>query len=281
MTPYNKVLPLNNCSGDHDSDGIPDGTDPCPDTPGTGGGDLDHDGIPDGCDTDIDGDGVPNNEDNCPWTPNPDQKDTDHDGIGDACQCDAPKEGGGCPATLAEQYVYGLESDGRVATLYPKTARDMSDHSMAMLFTRDLGDKEYELNDHLGNVRVRFSDVKLSQNTAGTIPYKVDLRGYTNYYPFGMAQPGREMNIAGGRYGYNGKEMDNDWNNGTAVTGGEGNSNDYGFRTYDPRLGRFLSVDPLAGGIRGIRHISMQGIRRYRRLIWMEENRSRRNQVRR
>ncbi|HVZ37898.1 MAG TPA: thrombospondin type 3 repeat-containing protein, partial [Candidatus Kapabacteria bacterium] len=146
--------PLNNCSGDHDSDGIPDGTDPCPDTPGTGGGDLDHDGIPDGCDGDIDGDGVPNNEDNCPWTPNPDQKDTDHDGIGDACECEQPKEGGGCTAVLAEQYVYGLQSDGRVATLYPATPRDMSNHGAGTLFTRDLGDKEYELNDHLGNVRV-------------------------------------------------------------------------------------------------------------------------------
>ena len=40
------------------------------------------------------------------------------------------------------------------------------------------------------------------------------------------------------RYGYNGKENDNE-------VKGESNQQDYGFRVYDPRVGRFLSVDPL------------------------------------
>lgn len=40
------------------------------------------------------------------------------------------------------------------------------------------------------------------------------------------------------RFGFNGKEKDNE-------VSGEGNHYDYGFRVYDPRLGRFLSVDPL------------------------------------
>jgi RHS repeat-associated protein len=40
------------------------------------------------------------------------------------------------------------------------------------------------------------------------------------------------------RYGFNGKENDND-------VKGEGNQQDYGMRIYDPRLGRFLSVDPI------------------------------------
>jgi RHS repeat-associated protein len=42
------------------------------------------------------------------------------------------------------------------------------------------------------------------------------------------------------RYGFNGKENDNE------VKGVEGSQQDYGMRIYDPRLGRFLSVDPLA-----------------------------------
>lgn len=40
------------------------------------------------------------------------------------------------------------------------------------------------------------------------------------------------------RYGFNGKENDNE-------VKGEGNQQDYGMRIYDPRLGRFLSIDPL------------------------------------
>src|SRR4030095_10014385 len=42
-----------------------------------------------------------------------------------------------------------------------------------------------------------------------------------------------------GRYGFNGKEQDPE-------VKGSGTQYDYGFRIYDPRLGRFLSVDPLA-----------------------------------
>ncbi len=41
------------------------------------------------------------------------------------------------------------------------------------------------------------------------------------------------------RYGFNGKENDNE-------VKGSGNQQDYGMRIYDPRLGRFLSVDPLS-----------------------------------
>ncbi|MBA3704329.1 MAG: hypothetical protein H0W84_00060 [Bacteroidetes bacterium] len=41
------------------------------------------------------------------------------------------------------------------------------------------------------------------------------------------------------RYGFNGKEKDDE-------VSGSGNDYNYGFRIYNPRLGRFLSVDPLA-----------------------------------
>ena len=54
-----------------------------------------------------------------------------------------------------------------------------------------------------------------------------------------MQMPGRKFNAGDGyRYGFNGKENDNE-------VKGEGNQQDYGFRIYDPRLSRFLSVDPL------------------------------------
>ena len=62
----------------------------------------------------------------------------------------------------------------------------------------------------------------------------------TDYYPFGMQMPGRTLTAANYRYGFNGKENDNE-------VKGDGNQIDYGFRIYDPRGGRFLSVDPLIG----------------------------------
>jgi RHS repeat-associated protein len=59
-----------------------------------------------------------------------------------------------------------------------------------------------------------------------------------------MIQPGRSFKPSASgiqpyRYGFNGKENDNE-------VKGEGNQQDYGMRIYDPRLGRFLSVDPLS-----------------------------------
>jgi RHS repeat-associated protein len=55
-----------------------------------------------------------------------------------------------------------------------------------------------------------------------------------------MEMPGRDTIFKTGyRYGFNGKEMDNE------TYGGQGNEYDYGFRIYNPRIGRFLSVDPL------------------------------------
>jgi RHS repeat-associated protein len=45
----------------------------------------------------------------------------------------------------------------------------------------------------------------------------------------------------GYRFGFNGKEIDK----GSEGMGGGGSSYDYGFRIYNPSLGKFLSVDPL------------------------------------
>jgi len=54
--------------------------------------------------------------------------------------------------------------------------------------------------------------------------------------------PGRNYNAANRAdysYGFNGKLNDND------VKGVEGGQQDYGMRIYDPRMGKFLSVDPI------------------------------------
>ncbi len=110
------------------------------------------------------------------------------------------------------------------------------------IFAREVDKKQYELTDHLGNVRVVVSDRKGAENdpgNPGNLINFADILAYNNYYPFGSLQPGRNYNSPDYRYGFNGKEMDNEWK-------GTGASYDYGFRIYDPRLGRFLSIDPIA-----------------------------------
>ncbi len=106
------------------------------------------------------------------------------------------------------------------------------------LYTRELRQRGYELTDHLGNVRATVSDMLIPR---GSGVFDADLRTLTDYYPFGMTMPERSYEAAGinsHRYGYNGKENDNE-------VKGEGNSLDYGARIYDPRVGRWLSLDPL------------------------------------
>jgi RHS repeat-associated protein len=63
-----------------------------------------------------------------------------------------------------------------------------------------------------------------------------------DYYPFGMQMPGRNGTISGGeyRYAFNGMETD-------AAVSGTGNSYTTQFRQYDPRLGRWNSVDDKTG----------------------------------
>ena len=58
-----------------------------------------------------------------------------------------------------------------------------------------------------------------------------------DYYPFGMAMPGRTFSSNQYRYGFNGKEKDDELK-------GSGNSYNFGARMHDPRIGRFLSIDP-------------------------------------
>jgi RHS repeat-associated protein len=107
------------------------------------------------------------------------------------------------------------------------------------IFTR--GEKLFELSNHLGNVLVTVNDRKIQISAGGVTvdSYTADIISANDYYPFGMAMPGRKYSAANSyRYGFNGKENDND-------VKGEGNQQDYGLRIYDPRINKFLSVDPL------------------------------------
>jgi RHS repeat-associated protein len=100
-----------------------------------------------------------------------------------------------------------------------------------------VGDKRYELSNHLGNVLSVVSDRKLFQNSLGFTTFAPDVLSYSDYYPFGMLVPNRHKAGDDYRYGFQGQEKDDE------IRGGEGNSYDFGARMLDPRVGRFFSVD--------------------------------------
>lgn len=108
-------------------------------------------------------------------------------------------------------------------------------------FTRDIRRKHYEFKDHLGNVRITYSDLK---NKIAANDFALDLINTTGYYPFGMQMSARTFTNTdaifsdeGHRYGFNGMEKDDEIK-------GEGNSYSTPFRNMDPRLGaRWWSND--------------------------------------
>lgn len=85
-------------------------------------------------------------------------------------------------------------------------------------------DYDYDLTDHLGNTRVTFST-----QSGSAVAIQAD-----DYYPFGL-EISKTVSGAKNEYLYNGKELQE-----------ELQQYDYGARFYDPLIGRWATVDPLA-----------------------------------
>ncbi|WP_316634478.1 RHS repeat-associated core domain-containing protein [uncultured Flavobacterium sp.] len=91
----------------------------------------------------------------------------------------------------------------------------------------------FQYKDHLGNVCVSYF-----KNTSG-VPEILD---ETHYYPFGLKHDGYAvLPESNNKYKYNGKELQDELGLGIY---------DFGARNYDPALGRWMNIDPLAEKMR-------------------------------
>ena len=156
---------------------------------------------------------------------------------------------GGWNYEVGEHHIYGSSRVGVHQTnLITRSRYDEGDISVTLddvdhtsLYR---GKRHYELSNHLGNVQVVVSDKRISvcDEYLEVAYFKADVLSAVDYYPFGMMMPDRQWyansDSSNYRFAFNGKEIDREH-------GGAGNVYDYGFRIYNPALGKFLSVDPL------------------------------------
>jgi RHS repeat-associated protein len=140
-----------------------------------------------------------------------------------------------------ERHIYGSSRIGLDVTTVEFVGVE---HEISLTSaTRTLGNKQYEITNHLGNVLAVITDRKLPYAPFGTAnqgvihSYYAQLISVTDYTAFGVALEGRTWSDEGYRYGFQNQEHDNELWSG-AVS--------YKYRVEDPRLGRFFSVDPLA-----------------------------------
>ena len=93
----------------------------------------------------------------------------------------------------------------------------------------------YQYKDHLGNVRLSYAD----SNGDGIVEAS-EIRSEKNYYPFGLEHKGYNNVVNGNEnnyYTYQGKELDESLGL---------NWLDFDARNYDPTIGRWMVIDPLA-----------------------------------
>ena len=154
-------------------------------------------------------------------------------------------------ATVREKHIYGAsrlgmwtnsDTDGNLVV------SGVVQSLPSAPYIHKIGKKRFEIANHLGNVNVVISDKKLGAYGS----YTADVYQEADYYPFGMVMPGRKANFGNYRYGFNGMESDNE-------VKGDGNTYDYGARVYDPRIGRWMSTDPLRGAYPGLSPYNFAG----------------------
>lgn len=83
-----------------------------------------------------------------------------------------------------------------------------------------------------------IDDFKIEKVGGFSTNFTADVLSVSDYYPFGMGMVGRDASSDGYKYGFNGMEKDDE-------VKGKGNSYTTFYRQLDPRVGRWLAIDPV------------------------------------
>lgn len=135
--------------------------------------------------------------------------------------------------TLQNTTYYVLDASGNAMAIYyragtggtiAQTELPIYGASRLGVYMKSSNAKNYQITDHLGNVRA------VAQRAVGS--NIVTTLSYADYYPFGEQLQGRSS-ASNYRYAYQGQELDTE-------TGMEA----FQLRMWDGRLGRWLSPDP-------------------------------------
>lgn len=127
----------------------------------------------------------------------------------------------GVPTPTITDYLNGYQYKNTVLEHFPHTEGYVKYANSAYSYV-------FNYTDHLGNVRVSYI-----QNGSS-----LQILEESNYFPFGLKHEGYNyMPPTNNFYKYNGKELQSELGL---------NFYDYGARNYDPSLGRWMNIDPLA-----------------------------------
>lgn len=130
--------------------------------------------------------------------------------------------------TVMTNYLGGFQYKDNVLEFFPTAEGYVKSTSGALTYI-------FQYKDHLGNIRVSYAK--------NPVTNALEIIEEDNYYPFGLKHKGYNnlVAISTNKYKYNGKELQDD-----SIGGFNLNLYDYGARNYDPALGRWMKIDPLA-----------------------------------
>jgi RHS repeat-associated protein len=134
------------------------------------------------------------------------------------------------PVTTTTDYLNGYQYENRVLQFFP-TAEGYVKSTAPVRRGDNRYSYVYNYTDHLGNVRLSYEN----NNNVLTVLEE------DNYYPFGMKHNGYNSVVngynPGGKIKFQGRELQEEFGL---------NVYPFKYRTYDPAIGRFWSVDPVA-----------------------------------